>query len=125
MDGFTQSALLKALGWSLFDSLWQMALLWLLYMILQSVFSKMASHSRHGLAFLLICAGTGGFLLSFMAHYHRVPDGTPDGLGASAWLNGIWMNAEHAGLTLPAAARFIDRFLPYCSMLYLLALACL
>jgi hypothetical protein len=34
MQVLTQFPLLKALGWALFNSLWQMAFLWLLYHLL-------------------------------------------------------------------------------------------
>jgi beta-lactamase regulating signal transducer with metallopeptidase domain len=117
MGGFTQSALLKALGWSLFDSLWQMALLWLCYMLLTAAFSKMTSHNRHGLAVLLTAAGTGGFVFSFIAHYYSAADGP----AADGWLTGL-LAAGNADYTLPGIARSIDRLLPWCSCLYLLAL---
>jgi Zn-dependent protease with chaperone function len=119
MGGFTQSALLKALGWSLFDSLWQMALLWIVYLLLVSAFSKMSAHSRHGLAFSLISLGTGSFLLAFLIHYYRFAGGETTG----TWLSGLLLAAQHAGYALPEAmGRSIDRLLPYFSSLYLLAL---
>lgn len=119
MDRVTQSALLKALGWSLFDSLWQMALLWLFFILLVSVFSKMTARSRHGLALVLIGAGAGAFVLSFIFHYVTASDGS----SANILLSGL-LTAERVGYALPAAARqFIDQLLPYCSFLYLLALA--
>ena len=34
MNELFQSAFLKALGWALFDSLWQMGVLWLVYVLL-------------------------------------------------------------------------------------------
>jgi beta-lactamase regulating signal transducer with metallopeptidase domain len=117
MDGFTQSALLKALGWALFDSLWQMALLWLSYTLLVSAFSKMSANARHGLAVLLIGAGTGSAVLSFV-HYLSA-GGAPTG----DWLNTLLPGAEHPGHTLPeVAGQVIGRLLPYFSLLYLLAL---
>ncbi len=120
MDGFTQSALLKALGWSLFDSLWQMALLWLFFILLVSVFSKMTARSRHGLALVLIGAGAGAFALSFIFHYATAAEGP----SVNILLSGLLLTAEPAGYALPAAAhQFIDQLLPYCSFLYLLALA--
>jgi uncharacterized membrane protein len=57
MHLLTQSPLLKALGWALFDSLWQMALLWLLYSLLIFVFSRIAAGIRHGLALMLVSLG--------------------------------------------------------------------
>ncbi len=99
----TQSALLKALGWSLFNSLWQMALLWLCYMLLTAVFRKASADLRHGLAVLLLGVGAIAFALSFFTSYSLEDGGQP--------FNG-WYSAR----------AFISPFLPYCSSLYLLAL---
>src|SRR3984957_9963909 len=58
MQVLTHFPLLKALGWALFDSLWQMAALWLLYSMLIAVFHAAAARIRHGLALLTIGLGT-------------------------------------------------------------------
>src|ERR1700722_4859818 len=55
----THFPLLKALGWALFDSLWQMAALWLLYCLLMTVFHSAAAFIRHRLALLLLGIGAG------------------------------------------------------------------
>jgi beta-lactamase regulating signal transducer with metallopeptidase domain len=99
----TQSALLKALGWSLFNSLWQMALLWLCYMLLTAVFRKASADLRHGLAVSLLGVGAIAFALSFFTSYSLEDGGQP--------FNG-WYSAR----------AFISPFLPYCSSLYILAL---
>jgi len=69
MHFLTQSALLQALGWSLFNSLWQMGLLWLLYQLFILIFSKTPAHTRHSILLLLLLAGTGWFALSFTLTY--------------------------------------------------------
>src|SRR6266700_3490249 len=97
MHLFTQSALLKALGWSLFNSLWQMALLWFAYAVLVAAFRKSSANMRHFLALLLICTGTVWFGVSF--------------------IGGVFSADEHAGYVLPAgiSRQFIGPLLPYCS----------
>ena len=57
MQLLTQSALLQALGWSLFNSLWQMGLLWLSYQLFILIFNKVSPRIRHGLVLLLLAAG--------------------------------------------------------------------
>src|SRR5882724_2300229 len=104
MHLFTQSAVLKALGWSLFNSLWQMGLLWLAYALLVAIFRKASADMRHFLALLLIFTGTAWFAASF--------------------ISGVISADEHAGYPFPAGIprQFIGQLLPYCSFLYLLAL---
>ncbi|HEX9512333.1 MAG TPA: M56 family metallopeptidase [Puia sp.] len=108
MHLLTQSALLKALGWSLFNSFWQMALLWLLYRVLLAIFPKASAHARHGLACLVLGAGVVWAALS----------------GTSPWPDGLFQAGDHLGTSFWQAGReFINGALPYCSFLYLLALA--
>jgi beta-lactamase regulating signal transducer with metallopeptidase domain len=117
MDSFTQSPLLEALGWALFDSLWQMALLWLSYILLVSVFTKMASHRRHGLAVCLVCAGTVSAIFSFV-HYL-----TADGASSGEWLNPLLQKLQYPRYANPATiGQWMGQLLPYCSFAYLLAL---
>jgi len=106
MHLFTQSALLQALGWSLFDSFWQMALLWLLYVVFTSVFPKASSHARHNLALILLGAGAVWFLFSFIAGF----SGGNEGRSSFSW---------------PGKAWAIQQLLPYLSSLYLLILCVL
>src|SRR5258708_37196801 len=97
MHLLTQSALLKALGWSLFNSFWQMALLWLLYRVLLAIFPKASAHARHGLACLVLGAGEVWAALS----------------GASPWPDGLFQAAAHLGTSLWQRGReVINRGLP-------------
>jgi hypothetical protein len=104
MHLLTQSALLKALGWSLFNSLWQMALLWLVYILLTTVFRRASAGARHFLALALLGAGTGWFLMSF--------------------IGGVFSEGELPGYAFSwvVSRQFIDLLLPYCSFFYLLSL---
>lgn len=108
MHLLTQSALLKALGWTLFNSLWQMGLLWLAYQLLVRMFSQAPSRIRHGLALSLLLFGAVGSVFTFAAAYF----------------------GGEGGLHIPGNGGFIARFwaaeiLPYCSSLYLLVLSAL
>ncbi|HLZ85614.1 MAG TPA: M56 family metallopeptidase [Puia sp.] len=105
MHLLTQSALLRALGWTLLNSLWQMGLLWLTWLALTRIFSQAASRFRHGLALALLAFGALGSVVTFFSAY-LFDDG---GFGVSRAIGFGTGNR-------------ITLVLPYCSSLYLLIL---
>ena len=72
MNVLNQSAFLKALGWSLLDSFWQVGILWLVYVILTSNGRRFQSRQRHSLALLSLMGGSAWFIISFVFHYQQV-----------------------------------------------------
>jgi len=62
-----QSNFLQALGWAVLNSLWQMALLWVMYQLLTGVFKTARPSHKTSLATSLIIAGFGWFLFTFFA----------------------------------------------------------
>jgi beta-lactamase regulating signal transducer with metallopeptidase domain len=121
MHLLTQSALLRALGWSLLNSLWQMAFLWFVYVCLINIFRRTSAHIRHGLAILLLGAGTGWTVISFFNAFLSADPLTP------AYQLGIplFSGAHRISDFLAAARQLIIEGLPYCSTLYLLTLCVL
>ena len=117
MHLLTQSPLLKALGWALFDSLWQMALLWLLYSLLVFVFSQIAAGIRHGLALMLISVGafwSGATFIAACCWPLR-----------DHWITGSWLNllpATQYGRLWQVSRFFTDVILVDGSSIYLLVL---
>ena len=71
MNQVYQSAFLKALGWSLIDSLWQMGLLWLLYVVLTANGKRFQSHQRHNIALLSLAGGSLWFLVSLVMNFYE------------------------------------------------------
>jgi beta-lactamase regulating signal transducer with metallopeptidase domain len=69
MSVLTHSALLRALGWSLFNSLWQMSLLWAAFHFLLLIFNRLPARSRHGLALFMLTIGAGWSALTFFGAY--------------------------------------------------------
>jgi bla regulator protein BlaR1 len=65
MFAIGQSNFLQALGWAVLNSLWQMALLWVVYQVITAVFRNIGSSQKSALATLLLFLGFGWFLLSF------------------------------------------------------------
>src|ERR1700680_50531 len=68
MHFITQSILLRALGWSLVNSFWQMSLVWLIYTIVTGAGSRFSSTARHRLALLSLMVGSCWFLFSFVGN---------------------------------------------------------
>ena len=57
-----QSSFLRALGWSLIDSVWQMGILWVLYLGITANGRRFNPIKRHSLALLSIAGGSVWFL---------------------------------------------------------------
>src|SRR5215207_6274833 len=69
MDLFGQSNFLQALGWAVLNSLWQMALLWVLFQLSTAIFRKLSSSGKSSLAFVFILAGFSWFCYTFVSIY--------------------------------------------------------
>ncbi len=67
MTGHTN--FLQSLGWAILNSLWQLALLWVIYQIISSIFSKINSSIKSALAFSLLITGFSWFIYTFLAVY--------------------------------------------------------
>ncbi len=118
MHFLTQSPLLKAMGWALFDSLWQMALLWLLYSLLIFTFSRITARIRHGLALMLISLGAFWSGATFIATWCWPRE---DHWSTTAWLDLLPVTQQ--GRLWQASRYFTDVILVDGSSLYLLALS--
>ncbi|HEY6436735.1 MAG TPA: hypothetical protein VIY47_09095, partial [Ignavibacteriaceae bacterium] len=64
MNLLAQSAFLKALGWALLHSLWQMGVLWLIYTLLTGDGKRFQSRQRYNLALILVSIGTLAFVFT-------------------------------------------------------------
>lgn len=100
MLGYT--TLMTALGWSLLNSIWQMAALWLLYCGITTRITRISAAAKHDLALVFVVMGTGWSVLSFL----QFPQ-TPVHTGATA---------------LYPLSQFISRGIPYLSDIYLVVL---
>lgn len=129
MHFLTQSALLRALGWSLFNSLWQMSLLWVFYHLFLLVFKQLHARARHGLALLLLTVGFLWSAITFFTAYLFMtgqPLGAPGPNLFSTGPMGIggWslLSAHGFGTVLQYGRWLAAEILPWCSSLYLLIL---
>jgi beta-lactamase regulating signal transducer with metallopeptidase domain len=80
MGPILQSAFLRALGWSLIDSLWQMGVVWLMYLAITRRGKKFNADSRHNLALLSLAAGSFWFIFSLIFNTFSGRPGTAGGL---------------------------------------------
>jgi Zn-dependent protease with chaperone function len=119
MSLLTQSALLRALGWSLFNSLWQMSLLWASFHLFLLIFNRLPARSRHGLALLLLMVGTGWSALTFFQAY-SFPETVPQG---SQWLSSLLPAAAIGGALSLIGHWLVSVALPWGSSLYLIILS--
>lgn len=103
-----QSDFLQATGWALLNSLWQMALLWMIYQLLSGLFKKMTSSQKSSLATSLVITGFVWFAYTFVSIYIA---SSPDN-GAIASLTIVESNSEQLN-------NWLKTMLPVASIVYL------
>ena len=113
MTLFFPSAFLKALGWSLMDSLWQMGLLWLIYIALTRNGKKYTSLLRHNLALLSLAGGMVWFIVSLIINYQMAANQPASITIFSSAL------AASDGRPLSRLTGMMEPILPYLSITYL------
>lgn len=64
-----QSAFLKALGWALLNSIWQIGLLWLMFLLLTACMRKLTAQMKHSLAVILLGTGFCWFAITLAGGY--------------------------------------------------------
>jgi beta-lactamase regulating signal transducer with metallopeptidase domain len=118
MNFLYQSAFLKALGWALLNSLWQMALLWLVYMGLTMNGKKLLSRQRHTIALLSLAGGSLWFLITLVINLYKAANGprviTVYAANDPALATGSWPDV---------VSHWFEPALPFLSLAYLLAAA--
>ena len=65
-----QTDFLQALGWAVLNSLWQMALLWILYQLIFSIYKSARPGVKASAASILLFAGFGWFLLTLFSIWY-------------------------------------------------------
>lgn len=111
-----QSAFLKALGWSLLDSLWQMGVLWLIYIVLTRNGKKYSSLLRHNLALLSLAGGSLWFIVSLIINFQLAVNQP----ASTTIFSSVVYSGE--GWQISQVSHLIEPTLPYLSILYLVFL---
>ncbi len=117
MQMLAQSAFLKALGWSLLNSLWQMSFLWLVYFVINFSSKKITANAKHNLAVVLLCAGFGWFLFSFLNYYIQSEN------GVSFFTFSVMGDGNLPAIFFNNVKIFVEQALPYLTCVYLVVLA--
>jgi Zn-dependent protease with chaperone function len=94
--------ILTALGWSLLDSIWQMAAVWTAYFILTADNKRISAAGKHNLALMFVAIGSGWSVYSFVHILNRPVDPILSGF-------------------IPFTPS-INHWIPYLSLVYLLIL---
>ncbi|MGZ3880805.1 MAG: M56 family metallopeptidase [Flavisolibacter sp.] len=68
MATWSQSHFLQSLGWATLNSFWQMALLWCIYLAINSVL-RVSSHKKYQLAVAAIVSGFVWFVFTFVYYF--------------------------------------------------------
>lgn len=110
MGAINQSNFLQALGWAVLNSLWQMALLWVVYQLITAVFKTARSSPKSLLASLLAIAGFTWFLLTLVSILYKTENAV---IGSTGLIN-LDGNGQ--------LNDWLYRTLPIASLLYLILL---
>ena len=66
----THSPFMQALGYAIINSLWQFALLWLIYVLINTLL-KLSSHQKYTAGLLLQVSGFIWFIVTFIFYFHH------------------------------------------------------
>src|SRR5689334_14201082 len=72
MTGWSSSQFLQSLGWAILNSLWQMALIWIIYVGINQ-FYKLSASRKYQFSVLGIATGFAWFLFTFFYYLQTSP----------------------------------------------------
>ncbi len=119
----TQSPFLQALGYAIINSLWQFAMLWLAYFLINSFF-KLSSHKKYSLSLLMQITGFIWFAGTLVFYYQQCLNET----STTAEYFNQYSLIEISTSALSTKAKLFawiiktEQLLPYLSIAYLLLL---
>jgi len=124
MQGLLQSAFLQALGYAIFNSLWQMSLLWIVVMVVNSV-GKLSSAKKYFTVVVAQFAGFVWFLFTLNFYYNQCSEAIATAQAAGAADNSYYfyepaVNNFSSGFMYVIIK--IEQLLPYLSVAYLFML---
>ena len=122
MQTFLQSAFLQALGYAIANSLWQVAFLWLIVVLINNI-GKLSSSKKYFVGVIAEFAAFIWFLCTFQFYYSRCREALSE-ISSTASIS-----SDHAYVLEPAINNFSsavlyfsvqgERLLPYLSIAYL------
>ena len=109
-----QSAFLKALGWALVNSIWQMGLLWMIFLVMTACMRNLTARMKHSLAVILLGTGFAWFAITLTLQYLNFSE-SPSLVMVAADASSNNNFADFLGLSI----RTLENSLPYFSLVYL------
>ncbi|MBX2926170.1 MAG: M56 family metallopeptidase [Chitinophagaceae bacterium] len=122
MTAMYQSPFLLALGWTIASSLWQTALLWMIYQVMTNAHGKISPAARHNLALMAIVCAFGWFGITLYSKYNEFQQVLYAAVAFSPAAGTAAAGADTGGFALTG---FLNQYLPYLSASYLLVLTLL
>jgi beta-lactamase regulating signal transducer with metallopeptidase domain len=123
MPSLSQSPILQALGYAIANSLWQMAMVWIVYVLLNSIF-KFKSETKFRIAVAAQITGFSWFLVTLQFYYKQCSQALE--LAESLYLQTgdqpTYVVTSEQGSMLSYFIK-AEQVLPYLSVAYLLLLA--
>ncbi|MGB8194751.1 MAG: M56 family metallopeptidase [Chitinophagaceae bacterium] len=113
----SQSAFLKALGWALLNSIWQMAILWLVYLVLTASLKQLTAQLKHSLSILLLGMGSLWFAFTLVIKYFDYSE-APALIAAEP-------QSEALSAAVGISLQNLETLLPYLSSVYLVVIVLL
>ena len=106
-----QANFFQSLGWAVLNSLWQLALLWVVYQVITAMFSSSKASTKSLLASSLLMTGFAWFVYTFVTVFtsNAVNEGS---------LSSVLINTNEN----PALGGWLKQILPIASALYLILL---
>ncbi len=106
-----QANFFQSLGWAVLNSLWQLALLWVVYQVITAMFKTSRASTKSLLASSLLMTGFAWFVYTFISVYssNAVNEGS---------LSSVLINTNEN----PALGGWLKQILPIASALYLILL---
>lgn len=117
MIQLTQSAFLHALGHAIINSLWQFALLWLVYILITGP-TRLSSHAKYVTGLACQFAGFGWFVLTLVFYFNQYVTSPTVSQEATAGLGGL-SGSPTLREQLFVVLLKTEQFLPYISLAYL------
>lgn len=122
MQALSHSPFLQALGYAIANSLWQMALLWIVTVLLNGVF-RFSSAVRYRIALLAQVAGFLWFIFTLQFYYHECAEAMAIAASSSLDISSDTLLLAPAApgfhARLLACIVYMERMLPYLSVAYL------
>src|SRR5580698_1566008 len=124
MISLSGSPFLQSLGWAIAGSLWQMALLWVIYQLCFLAWKNAKATAKTAAATALLFTGFGWFLSSLIRHYWELKTATLTSGEAETNFSFRFINRGHAVIDyVNGGLAWAEHYLPYLSSAYLLVLA--